>query len=58
MRGGGRMRETRHRRPSRRRRSRLTEEAKWGLAMAGLLVVYSLCLVLVTKEFVLWSVMA
>ena len=32
------MRETRHRRPSRRRRRWLTEEAKWGLAMAGLLV--------------------
>ena len=52
------MRETRHRRPSRRRRRRLTEEAKWGIAMWGLLVLYSLCLVLVTKEFVLWSVMA
>ena len=52
------MRETRHRRPSRRRRRWLTEGAKWGLGMAGLLVGYSLCLGLVTKEFVLWSVMA
>lgn len=41
---------------SRRRRRWLTEEAKWGLAMAGLLVVYSLALVLITRELVLWSV--
>lgn len=48
------MRETRHRRPSRRRRSRLTEEAKWGLAMAVIFLVYSVALVCITRDLTIW----
>lgn len=54
MRGGGSMRETRHRRPSQRRRRWLSEEAKWGLAMAAVFVLYSAALVCITRDLTIW----
>lgn len=48
------MRETRHRRPSRRRRRWLSEEAKWGLAMAAVFVLYSAALVCITRDLTIW----